>query len=112
MDQIRGAVADPAGKDYFAGKVYQISNRARHFEAGGFVGAVNPGDSSVDIFSGGNFVGTLFNSRGGANISFQYLTDLKPFDFVAGPGELVQAILKLNAGTNLLELSVDWSYVS
>jgi len=112
MDQINGAVADAAGKDYFAGKVYAISNRARHFEAAGYVGGVNPNDSAVDVFSGGNFVGTLHNSRGGANLSFQYLTDLKPFDFVAGPGELVQAILRTNGGTNILELSIDWSYVS
>lgn len=112
MDQIQGAVADAAGKDYFSGKVYAISNRARHFEAMGVVGGVNPGDSQVDIFSGGNFVGSIRNSRGGANLSFQYLTDLKPFDFVAGPGELAQAILKTNGGTNLLEVSVDWSYVS
>jgi len=112
VDQINGAVADAVGKDYFAGKVYAISNRARHFEAGGLVGGVNPRDSSVDFFSGGNFIGRINNSRGGANLSFQYLTDLKPFDFVAGPGELAQAILSLNGGTNALEVSVDWSYVS
>lgn len=111
MDQVRGAVADAAGKDYLTGKVYAISNRPRHIEAAGFVGGVNPGDSAVDVYSGGNFIGTIYNSRGGANISFQYLTDLKPFDFVAGPGELIQALLKTNGGTNLLEFAMDWSYV-
>lgn len=111
MDQIRGAVADAAGKDYFSGKVYAISNRPRHFEAGGYVGGVNPGDSNTDVLVGGNFVGNISNSRGGANLSFQYLTDLKPFDYVAAPGELAQAVLRLNGGTNLLEFAVDWSYV-
>lgn len=111
MDQIRGAVADAAGKDYFAGKIYAIAARPRHFEAEGFVGGVNPGDSNADVLIGGNFVGNISNSRGGANLSFQYLTDLKPFDYVAAATELAQAILRLNGGTNLLELSVDWSYV-
>jgi hypothetical protein len=62
------AAASAVGTNLMAGHRLQIAPRYRRVRRMGVVGSTNPGDGSVDLFYGDTFIGTFFNTSGGANL--------------------------------------------
>lgn len=110
VDQATAANAS-AGTNLASGKNYSTSNRLRLLRGWALVGSVNPADTVIDIFIGGVYIGTLRNSRGGANLS-PNRDDQQAFDIGVLPNELIEFRVVTAPVTNPIVWAIDIDLVS
>ncbi len=100
--------ASAVNTNLMAGHREQTKYSYRDVKKIGVVGSVNPGDASVDLFYGSTFVGTFFNSTGGANVIPKPDTDMMEIDDdnFCNPGEPINVIISDAGLTNVLVVTL------
>ena len=98
------SAASAVGTNLMAGHRAQIIPKYRQVRRLGLVGSANPGDASVDLFYGDTYIGTFFNTTGGANVIPVDSKDMirVPSNLALLPNEPLNLLISDAGATNIL----------
>lgn len=97
------------GFNIMGGNRIQTAPHYRTINRIGLVGSTNPGDCSVDVFYGSTYIGTFFNTSGGANIIPLDSKDMMNLhsNYVCEPNEPINILVSKAAVTNAIMLTME-----
>ncbi len=103
------AAASAVGTNLMAGHRAQMTPRYRRVTRLGIVGSTNPGDASVDLFYGSSYIGTFFNTTGGANLIPLDAKDMVPVptNMIMEPNEPLNVLISDAGAGNIIVVTME-----
>lgn len=104
-----GSAASAVGTNLTQGHRVQTSPMYRRVKRIGVVGSTNPGDASIDLYFGSTYMGTCYNSTGGANIVPKSDGDMFFIDqnTLLKPNEALHVLVSDAGATNVLVVTME-----
>lgn len=103
------SAASVIGTNLMSGNRIQTAASFRKVNRIGVVGSAVPGDASVDLFYGSEYIGTFFNTTGGANLIPTSNVDMIeiPDEKFTEPGEPINLLISDVGATNVLAVTLE-----
>lgn len=103
------SAASAVGTNLMAGHRAQMVPRVRRVTRIGVVGSTNPGDGAVDLFYGSTYIGTFYNTSGGANLIPLDSKDMVPVrsNMAMEANEPLNILISDAGATNVLVVSAE-----